>query len=121
MSISDAEAVVMEALWTRSPQSAEELFAALSPNQDWQLSTLKTLLNRLLNKQAIAADKDGRKFLYRPLIAREAYVGEQSRSLIDRLFAGRIAPLVAQFSAKQTLKPDDIAELKQLIAKLEKP
>lgn len=121
MSISDAEAKVMEALWAQSPQSAEDLFSRISGEQDWQLSTLKTLLNRLLNKGVIAADKDGRRFLYRPLLDREHYLAEQSQSFLDRLFAGRLAPLVAQFSARGKLSANDVAELKALIDKMERP
>lgn len=121
MSISDAEAKVMEALWHQSPQTADELFARISDEQDWQLTTLKTLLNRLLNKGVIAADKDGRRFLYRPLLQREHYVAEQSQSLIDRLFSGKLAPLVAQFSARGKLSAADVAELKSLIDKMEQP
>lgn len=121
MSISDAEAKVMEALWAQSPQTADELFAHISGEQDWQLSTLKTLLNRLLNKGAIAADKDGRRFLYRPLLQRNQYVAEQSQSLLDRLFSGKLAPLVAQFSASGKLSAADVAELRSLIDKMEQP
>ncbi len=121
MSISEAEAKVMEALWAQAPQSAEDLFTRISGEQEWQLSTLKTLLGRLLTKGAIAADKDGRRFLYRPVLERSQYLAEQSQSLIDRLFSGRLAPLVAHFSAQRSLKPDDVAELKALIKQLEQP
>ena len=68
MQISEAESVVMDVLWQRSPLAAEEVVAALAPRQDWQEATVKTLLNRLLNKGAIAADKDGRRYLYRCLL-----------------------------------------------------
>ena len=74
MQISEAESVVMDVLWQRSPLAAEEVVAALAPHQDWQEATVKTLLNRLLNKGAIAADKDGRRYLYRPLLRREDWV-----------------------------------------------
>ena len=70
--ISEAEAQIMEVLWQRAPQTCDEIAAALAGAQDWQLATIKTLLNRLLNKGAIAADKDGRRYLYRPLLARDA-------------------------------------------------
>jgi len=121
MTISDAEAKVMDALWAKSPQSAEDLFARISGEQDWQLSTTKTLLSRLLAKGAIAADKDGRRYLYRPILERSRYLAEQSQSMIDRLFAGRLAPLVAQFSEQRKLSADDVAELKQLIKNMEQP
>ena len=118
MSISESESVVMQVLWASSPLSAEDIVAALGDTRQWQEATVKTLLNRLLNKGAIAAEKQGRRYLYRPLLARDDYVLGESRDLIDRLFGGRIAPLVAHFSAHRKLSKKDIAELKRLIADL---
>ncbi len=119
--ISDAESQVMALLWQRAPQTAEDLAAELGAAQGWQPSTVKTLLNRLLNKGAIAADKDGRRFLYRPLLPREDWLGQQATGLLDRLFGGSLAPLVAQFSSQRRLKPDDVAALKQLLQDYEAP
>lgn len=118
MSISEAESAVIEVLWQHNPLSAEDIVAALGDARQWQVATVKTLLNRLLNKGAIAAQKEGRRYLYRPLLRREDYVHAQSKSLLDRLFDGRLAPLVAHFSAHEKLSPEDIAELKRLIAEL---
>ena len=119
MQISDAESIVMEVLWQRSPRCAEEVVAELAREQDWQETTIKTLLNRLLTKGAIRAEKDGRRYLYAPVLKREDWVHGQSRSLVDRLFGGRVAPLVAHFSEKGRLSKRDIAELKRLIGELD--
>ena len=119
--ISDAESQVMTLLWQRSPQTAEELAAELGATQGWQPATVKTLLNRLLNKGAITADKDGRRFLYRPRLPREDWLNQQATGLLDRLFGGSLAPLVAQFSSQRRLKPDDVAALKQLLQDYETP
>lgn len=113
--ISEAESVVMEVLWERQPLSAEDVVAALSPSTEWQEPTVKTLLNRLLKKRAIGAERDGRRYLYRPLLKREDYVHAASKGLLDRLFDGRVAPLVAHFSERRKLSKKDIAELKRLI------
>lgn len=113
--ISEAESVVMEVLWQRHPATAEEIIAALAGQQDWQDATVKTLLNRLLNKGAIRADKDGRRYLYAPVLQREDWLAEQSESLLDRWFGGRVAPLVAHFSKQRKLSARDIAELQALI------
>lgn len=115
MNVSDAEAHVMQVLWRRSPLAADEIMAALDQAQDWQPATVKTLLNRLLRKRAIAAVKDGRRFLYRPLLARADYVHAESKSLLDRLFDGRLAPLVAHFSERRKLSKRDVAELRRLL------
>lgn len=115
MQISDAEAVVMDVLWKRSPLSAGDVVASLSSRQDWQEATVKTLLNRLLKKGAIDAEKDGRRYLYAPVLQREAWVQGESESLLDRVFGGRVAPLVAHFSEHRKLTRKDIADLRKLL------
>jgi BlaI family transcriptional regulator, penicillinase repressor len=119
MRISSAEAVVMEVLWRKGALGADEIVAALGRRQDWSDKTVKTLLNRLLTKKAIAATRDGRRYIYAPLIQRSAYVQSESRSLIDRLFGGRLAPLVSHFAETRQLSKDDVAELKRLVRKLD--
>jgi BlaI family transcriptional regulator, penicillinase repressor len=119
MNISEAESVVMEVLWRRSPLAAEEIVAELKDTSEWQEATVKTLLNRLLKKRAIAAKKDGRRYLYRPKIERKDYVLAQSSSLLDRLFEGRVAPLVAHFSEHRKLSKKDIEELKRILREIE--
>ena len=119
MQISEAESVVMDVLWRRSPLSAEEVMAALSGEQDWQEATIKTLLNRLLKKGAISAEKDGRRYLYAPVLQREAWVQGESESLLERMFDGRVAPLVAHFSEQRKLSRKDIAELRKLLKELD--
>ena len=119
MQISDAESIVMEVLWRQGPRHAEEVVAELAREHDWQDATNKTLLNRLLKKGAIKAGKEGRRYLYSPVLKREDWVHGQSRSLVDRLFGGRVAPLVAHFSENGRLSRKDIAELKKLIGELD--
>ena len=117
--ISEAEAVVMEVLWGQHPLAAEDVIARLPGGTDWAEATVKTLLNRLLNKGAIAAAKDGRRYLYTPLVQRDQWLLEESRSLIERLFDGRVAPLVAHFSQHRQLSRDDVAELRKLLEELD--
>jgi predicted transcriptional regulator len=119
MSISDAESLVMEVLWNKHPLSSEGVVAALADSTNWREPTVKTLLNRLLKKRAISAERDGRRYLYRPLLKRADYVHAQSKGLLDRLFGGRVAPLVAHFSEHHKLGKKDLAELKRLIEELD--
>ncbi|MEC8033991.1 MAG: BlaI/MecI/CopY family transcriptional regulator, partial [Pseudomonadota bacterium] len=76
--ISEAELVVMEALWEASPQTANDVADRVTATRDWSLQTVKTLLSRLMAKDVIAADQDGRRFLYRPVIARDDYVASET-------------------------------------------
>ncbi len=119
MQISSAESMLMQALWDRHPQSADELIRTLGTVQGWHESTVKTLITRLLQKQAITAEKDGRRSLYAPLLTRDEWIADQSESLLDRVFGGRVAPLVAHFAEHRKLSRKDLAELKQLIAEID--
>lgn len=119
MPVTDAEAQVMQVLWDRHPRSAEDVVAALASSTDWAEPTVKTLLNRLLRKGAIAAERDGRRYLYSPVLTREAWVARQSEGLLERLFGGRVAPLVAHFSERGRLSDADVAELRRLLEDLD--
>ncbi len=114
-SISDAESQIMRALWARHPLSAEDILAALPQDAGWQLGTVKTLLNRLLNKGALQAQRDGRRYLYEPRVAREDWEQGESLSLLDRVFGGRLSPLVAHFSAQRKLSAEDAEALRRLL------
>jgi BlaI family penicillinase repressor len=115
MQISEAESVVMDVLWQQQPCAAEDVVASLADTQEWQEATIKTLLNRLLKKGAITAAKDGRRYLYTATVQRGDWVLGESQGLLERLFDGRVAPLVAHFSEHRKLSRKDIAELRALL------
>jgi predicted transcriptional regulator len=117
--ISEAESIVMQALWANGEATAEDIVAHVAAPNDWQEATVKTLINRLLTKGAISAEKDGRRYRYRPLLRQDDWVTEESSSLIGRLFGGRVSPLVAHFSAQGKLSRSDIDEIRRLIEDLD--
>jgi predicted transcriptional regulator len=119
MQVSEAEAQVMQVLWERHPRSAEEVVAALASSTDWAEPTVKTLLNRLLNKGAIEAARQGRRYLYSPVLTRQAWTAQQSEGFVQRMFGGRVAPLVAHFSERGRLSEADIAELRRLLEEID--
>ena len=119
MQVSEAESAVMEVLWQRQPLAAEDVVAALSESRQWQEATIKTLLNRLLKKGAISATRDGRRYLYVPVLTRQAWLLDESEGLLQRLFDGRVVPLVAHFSRHRKLSRKDIADLRKLIEELD--
>lgn len=125
--ISNAEFEVLEALWQHYPASANDIIAKLNENttssdsdKQWHDKTVKTLLNRLVKKQAISFEKQQRHYLYSPLLERETYTLKESKSLVARMFSGKLAPLVAGFAKQNDLNKDDITALKSLISDWEK-
>src|SRR4051812_44193694 len=117
ISISSAESRIMEALWRRGALTPDEIVAEVGPANGWARNTVRVMITRLLNKGAISSAKeaDGR-FLYRPLLARPEYVQAESQGLLDRLFEGKLAPLVAHFAEHRQLTTEDLATLRALIA-----
>ena len=116
--ISDSELQLMQPLWEESPLGASDIAKRLPPALGWSQTTIKTILSRLVTKGALAAEPEGRRFLYRPLIAREQVAAGQAGGLIDRLFGGRVSPLVAQLAEQREIDPEDLAELERIVRSL---
>ncbi|MBB4659968.1 BlaI/MecI/CopY family transcriptional regulator [Parvularcula dongshanensis] len=117
MRITSAELRVMDVLWETAPLGAAEVVAALK-DSEWSDRTVKTLLARLTDKGALAAEPEGRRYLYRPLIAREAHRKDAVSRLSERLFGGRAAPMVAHLADGQGLSETDLDELEALVRTL---
>lgn len=116
--ISGAEHEIMEVLWQESPLTAADVAERVPASRGWSIRTVKTLLSRLLAKGALTHEEEGRRYLYRPAVAREDYVAQESRRLLDRLFGGRLTPLVAHLAERDDLSERDIAEIEALLKAL---
>ncbi len=116
--IGEAEYAVMEVLWRDAPLTAAEVADRVPAERAWNIRTVKTMLGRLLAKGALAHEEDGRRYLYRPAIARADYVAQESGRLIDRMFGGRVTPLVAHLAERDRLSEADIAEIEALLKAL---
>jgi len=117
--ISIAESKVMEALWRAHPLSADDIMADVSAEQNWSAGTVKSLLNRLMSKGAISAEKDGRRYLYSPVLSHDDYMTREGQGVLDRLFGGRVSAMLTHFSQHEKLSGEDIAALKKLIKELD--
>ena len=118
--ISEAEMQLLQLLWAESPLGASEIAERVQSEKGWSITTVKTLLSRLVAKGAVTARPYGRRYLYQPAIERDAVAADQARGLIDRLFGGRVSPLVAQLAEKNHLSDDDLAELEAIVRSLKK-
>ncbi len=116
--ISEAEHAVMEVLWRDSPLGAAEVAERVDPARGWSTRTVKTMLSRLLAKGAIVHEEEGRRYLYRPAVSRDEFVSRESRRLLDRMFGGRVTPLVAHLAEQNRLSPADIEEIEALLKAL---
>ena len=113
--ISDAEWRVMRTLWDASPQTANEVADAVAAENDWSPRTVKTLLNRLVNKGALRYRQEGRLYQYYPAVSEEACVREESRSFLERVYGGALSPMLANMIQEVSLSDEEVAELKRLL------
>ena len=102
----------------KAPLTAQEVAERVGPVRGWSVNTVKTLLGRLLAKEVIGHEEDGRRYLYRPRVARQDYVTGESQRLMDRLFGGKLTPLVAHLAERDALTAQDIAEIEALLKDL---
>lgn len=118
--ISAAESQVMETLWRKGPLAPEDIIAATAKTNNWGAGTVRTLIARLLRKGFLAGARQDGRYFYKPLVCRADYVRSESQMLLDRLFGGKAAPLMAHFVTEQKLTAADVKVLKKLIQDMEK-
>lgn len=115
--ISDAEWTVMKAIWPLKTATARDVVEALAGEALWKPKTIHTLLSRLVQKGALATEKPGREYVFRPLVTEQECRLAASRSFLSRVFDGDIAPFLACFLAEQKLSRKEIEELRKIINK----
>jgi BlaI family penicillinase repressor len=116
LQISDAEWTVMAPIWAAGACTAADVIKQLRTTQNWNHSTIRTLLARLVEKGALAYDVDGSRYIYRAAVSRERCVRQESRSFLEKAFGGDVAALVTHFVAEASLDQDQIEQLRQLLA-----
>jgi BlaI family penicillinase repressor len=113
--ISDAEWEVMKVLWAKTPCTANEVIEALEDQTDWKPKTVRTLLNRLAQKQAISYSQENRVYTYFPLVSEDECVKSETESFLKRIYGGAFKPLLVNFLKEEKLSPEDIKELKNIL------
>lgn len=115
--ISDAEWIVMKEFWARGESNSAEVIERVCRKQAWKPPTVQTLISRLVKKGALGFERHGREYRYRPLVDEAHCVHGASRSFVDRVFGGRLAPLLACFVERERLSKKELAELRQILDK----
>ncbi|MFJ8527467.1 BlaI/MecI/CopY family transcriptional regulator [Bacillus sp. NPDC094106] len=115
--VSEAELEVMKVLWnTTSPLTANEVIQALEGTNDWSPKTVRTLLNRLVQKKAISSHQEkGKLYTYSPLISQDSYLQLETKSFLKRFYGAAFKPLLVNFIKEEKLSSEDIHELKQIL------
>jgi len=114
--ISESEWDVMEPIWEAGACTAADIIKRLRATHDWNHSTIRTLLARLVEKGALDYEVDGPRYIYRPAVSRRQCVRQKSRSFLQKTFGGDVAALLVHFVKEASLDRDQIEELRRLLA-----
>ncbi len=113
--ISDSEWDVMEVIWEADFWTAADVIRRLRATHDWNHSTIRTLLARLVEKGALDYEVDGPRYIYRAALSRRQCVRQEGRSFVDKVFRGDVGALLMHFVQDAALEPDQIEELRSLL------
>ena len=115
--ISEAEWEIMRVLWIESPLTANKIVEKLTATTHWKATTIRTLINRLVEKSAVGYEKKGREYHYYPLVAEAKCVRAESNSFLRRVYRGALTPIFSAFIENEELSPEDVEELRQILRK----
>ena len=113
--ISDAEWTVLKAVWQLQTPTAREVVEKLKDEANWKPKTIHTLLSRLVQKGALTTEKPRREYVFKPLVAERECRLAASRSFLEKVFDGEIAPFLACFLEREKLTREEIEELKPIL------
>ena len=114
--ISETEWEVMKIVWALAPCSAGQIIEELMrADATWHPKTVKAFLNRLVKKRVLGFRKEGRAYLYRPLVRESECVAAASESFLDRVFGGALKPMLAHFVERRKLSAAEVRELRDLL------
>lgn len=119
INISESEWTVMEYLWNNPMVTITEIRKALS-STGWSDSTIKTLVRRLVSKNAVAINDEAATFRYYPLLTQQECRLKETKSFINRVYDGSVSMLVTNLAADSNLTDKETEELLALIEKMGK-
>ena len=113
--IADSEWKVMQVLWEKGPQTANEVVDALSRQVKWNPRTIKTLISRLVKKGAVKVTEEGYRYRYSAAVDASACVRSETNSFVRRVYQGAMKPALAAFLEDADLSPQEIDDLQRIL------
>ena len=117
--LSKGEMEVARVLWELKKATVREVFEAIPVDRGLEFATVQTYLRRLESKGYVKADLDGRVRVYSPRIRPATVIRETVGDLVDRLFGGETLPLMRHLIEDGRVSADELAELRELIDRME--
>jgi predicted transcriptional regulator len=114
--LTEAELRLMDIIWKKAPTTVAEVVEALPPESGLAYSTVLTTMRILENKGYIRHNKQGRAFVYEPVVEREEASRNAVRYLVSRFFNGSPTLLVQNLLKDEELSAKELDRLRTMIA-----
>ena len=118
--LTETELEFISVLWRLGEGSVNDVIAGLPPGRKPAYTSVSTILRILEQKGVLSARKEGRGHIYIPKISKSEYEARTLKHVVSKVFGGTPIALVRQLFGSVTIKPEEVAELKELLEKLEK-
>ena len=117
MQISDAEWQVMKIIWMQGEQTSTNLIKVLEKRFSWSKSTIQTLLARLVEKECLTREKQGKSFVYSALLTQEDSKKLLVQDIKDKVCSRRMKQLLADLIKECDFTLADLEGLEEVISK----
>lgn len=118
--LSKGEMEIARTLWDIGPATVREVHESVSKSRSIDFSTVQTYLRRIESKGYANSKLKGRVRTYSSKTKPGTVIRETVDDLVDRLFGGEAMPLVRHLVEDRGIDAAEIAELRELIDRLEK-
>jgi BlaI family penicillinase repressor len=118
--IHETEWDLLEVLWSKERATAREVTEALVEKRGWAVSTVKTLLDRMVQKELVAARQVGNVWEYTPAVKAVDARRSAWAELVGKAFGGAVAPALHFLARDAKLSKKELAELRALLDRKEK-
>jgi predicted transcriptional regulator len=117
--LTEAELRLMKVLWTLGSGTVTDVVDGLPKDPPVAYSTVLTTLRILENKGYVRHTKEGRAFVYHPLIDQQEARSNVLRYVLDRFFGNSTEALVLNLLENDEIKPTELDRLKKMIQESE--
>jgi len=118
--LTDVELEFMSVIWRLGEASVNDVLDQLPPERKVAYTSVSTILRILEQKGVLRTRKEGRGHVYVPAFDKSDYESRTLQHVVNKVFDGTPVALVRQLLGTVKMKPEELAELKNLVSKLEK-
>lgn len=113
--LTEAELRIMNVLWGRSSGTVQQVLDSITEKPPLAYNSVLTTIRVLEKKGYLKHLKDGRAYIYTPLVGQKDATRSEIRHLVSRFFKNSHEQLVLNLLEDQGIGPGEIGRLRQML------